>query len=285
MSHPVILDACTIINLLRIDDENEEFLYNHIIGLNLHVAKKVHEEVKTNFNKNPLSENQQEYIDRCIVRLYNDLIPQNKIYTNEDIIKNITRKLFEELKTYGDKSYQKENGELFSTALGLIVSRSEDDKIWFYTDDKPATEYFMPYFCYQQIGTIMDTVDLLIYLYWTSPDFDKKRLEKYLQDLYSDINQPLKRMINEVQKIKDSFSNNNINNGLRRNVNDLIDSYYNLDIPKMENAIEAIKSSYTSSKVATVISKYGNLLINSPLIIRICKTKKDLNKYVVFKLK
>lgn len=281
MSHPVILDACTIINLLRIDDENEEFLYKHIIGLNLHVAKKVHDEVKMNFNKNPLPENQQQYIDRCIVRLYNDLIPQKKIYTNEDIIKNITRKLFNELKAYGDKTYQKENGELYSTALGLIVSRSEDDKIWFYTDDKPATEYFMPYFCYQQIGTIMDTVDLLIYLYWTSPDFDKKRLEKYLQDLYSDINQPLKNMINEVERIKNSLSNNR----LQRNVNDLINSYYKLDIPKMANAIEAIKSSYTSSNVATVISKYGNLLINSPLILRIYKTKKDLNKYEVFKLK
>lgn len=285
MSHPVIIDACTIINLLRIDDENEEFLYNHIIGLNLHIAKKVHEEVKMNFNKNPLPENQQEYIDRCIVKLYNDLIPQKKIYTNEDIIKNITRKLFDELKKYGDKTYQKENGELYSTALGLIVSRSEDDKIWFYTDDKPATEYFMPYFCYQQIGTIMDTVDLLIYLYWTSSDFDKKRLEKYLQDLYSDINQPLKNMINEVERIKNNFSNNHINKGLQRNVSDLIDGYYELDIQKMANAIGAIKSSYTSSNVATVISKYGNLLINGPLILRINKTKKDLNKYEVFKLK
>lgn len=285
MSHPVILDACTIINLLRIDDENEEFLYNHIIGLNLHVAKKVHDEVKKNFNKNPLPENQQQYIDRCIVRLYNDLTPQNKIYTDEDIIKNISKKLFDELKTYGDKTYQKENGELYSTALGLIVSRSEDDKIWFYTDDKPATEYFMPYFCYQQIGTIMDTVDLLIYLYWTSSDFDKKRLEKYLQDLYSDINQPLKNMINEVERINNNFSNNHINKGLQRNVSDLINGYYKLDIPKMADAIEAIKSSYTSSNVATVISKYGNLLINSPLILRVYKTKKDLNKYEVFKLK
>lgn len=56
MKHPVILDVCTIINLLRIDGE-DEFLFRTLKSLNLNIANIVYEEVNNNIRKNSLSKN------------------------------------------------------------------------------------------------------------------------------------------------------------------------------------------------------------------------------------
>lgn len=43
MKHPVVLDACTIINLLRIDED--EFLFRLLCSLRLYVADLVNQEI------------------------------------------------------------------------------------------------------------------------------------------------------------------------------------------------------------------------------------------------
>lgn len=278
---PVILDACTIINLLRIDDEEEEFLYKHLTTLNLHIAGKVYTEVRANFNKNTLSENQAKYIDICLGKIYKDAT----YHSDDEIVKDLSNQVFNEIKTFSANSYYKDNGELYSTALGLVISRTENNQVLFYTDDKPATDYFMPYFKYQQIGTIMDTVDLLIYLYWSNPDFDKKRLNKYLQAIYSDINQPFKVMINDIQKIRDNFSNHEFRKkGLINAVDNLIRSYQDLDIKKMQDYTQEIKDNYNQSKVAKILSKNNELLTICPLVSKLIMVKKNFNKYEIFKI-
>lgn len=287
MSQPVILDACTIINLLRIDDEDDEFLYKHITALNLYIAEKVHNEVKNKYKKNPLLDNQEKYIDRCIAKLFYDLVTNKKFYKDADIVNEISSHLFDEIKSFGLKKYNKENGELYSTALGLIVSRTEGDRVCFYTDDKPATEYFIPYFYYQQIGTIMDTVDLLIYLYWTNSDFETKRLKNYLQGLYSDINYPLKLLVNEIVKIKNSFSASDYRDrSLLEYVNMIIDGYYQLDISRITIAADYLIKKKRGSKIANAIEKYGykNLENNCPLIVKIKTVRDNMNKFNLYKI-
>lgn len=59
MKHPVILDACTIINLLRIDEE-DEFLFKSLMSLDLNIASIVYEEVNDNIKKNSLSDEQKK---------------------------------------------------------------------------------------------------------------------------------------------------------------------------------------------------------------------------------
>lgn len=284
MSQPVILDACTLINLLRIDDEDDEFLYKHITALNLHIAEKVHTEVKNKYKLNHLTENQVKYIDRCLVKLYNDLLSQKRIHKNEDIINRLTKPFFDNITEYCGKQYSKDNGELYSTALGLVISRTEGDKICFYTDDQRATKQFMPYFYYQQIGTIMDTADLLLYLYWKNSDFGKKRLQKYLSDIFSDINQPLKKIIDKIQGIRDAFSQKELRNKfLVQTVDSLINSYYNMDVTQMSKSIQTITDSYRHSQIATLLNSNNQLLKLCPLASKISVVKKKLDKFDIYK--
>lgn len=131
----------------------------------------------------------------------------------------------------------------------------------------------------------MDTVDLLIYLYWSNPDFDKKRLNKYLQAIYSDINQPLKVMINDIQKIRDNFSNHEFRKkGLINAVDNLIRSYQDLDIKKMQDYTQEIKDNYNQSKVAKILSMNNELLTICPLVSKLIMVKKKFNKYEIFKI-
>ena len=285
MSQPVIFDACTLINLLRVDDEDDEFLYKHITALNLHIAEKVHSEVRKNYKKIHLADNQVRYIDRCLVKLYNDLLSQKRIHKNEEIINDLTKPFFDNITEYGGKRYNKDNGELYSTALGLVLSRIEGDKVCFYTDDEPATKQFTPYFYYQQIGTIMDTVDLLLYLYWKNSDFEKQRLKNYLRDIFSDINQPLKTIVDKIQKIRDAFSNKELRNkNLVQAVNNLIGSYYNMDVTLMDMSIQTITKSYRQSPMATLLSSNVELLKLCPLASKISLVKSNLDKFDIYKL-
>ena len=100
MSQPIVLDACTIINLLRIDDEEDEFLYKHIIAQNLHIAEKVHVEVRNNYSKNQLSQKQNNYISRCVVDLLNHLCQTGGYHRDDDIIKDLSKQLFVEISNY-----------------------------------------------------------------------------------------------------------------------------------------------------------------------------------------
>ena len=52
---PVILDTCTIINLLRIDEE-DKFLYNKLIKLDINICPKVYQETYKTINQKTFTE-------------------------------------------------------------------------------------------------------------------------------------------------------------------------------------------------------------------------------------
>ena len=69
--------------------------------------------------------------------------------------------LVREISNYSKRA----NGELYSSALSLYLSRMEMEKVLFYTDDFPAKSDFRSCFECQQMGFIGDTVDLLVFLH------------------------------------------------------------------------------------------------------------------------
>ena len=285
MNQPIILDACTIINLLRIDEEDDEFLYKHIIAQNLHIAEKVHLEVKKNYGKNQLSQKQNDYINRCIIGLLNHLCQTGGYHKDDDIIKDLSRQLFVEISNY--TGHKKENGELYSTALSLIVSRCESEKVLFCTDDVPATNLLSRYFQFQQIGSIMDTVDLLVYLYWSSSDFDRKLFDRYISKLWADLNQPLKLFVDKIQKIKDSFSlADNKDKLLRMNVDRIISGYYQYDGSQIIEAVTYLKKNKKGTKVANTIEGFSqvNIEMACPLISKIQTLRLDMKENELFKI-
>lgn len=209
---PVILDTCTIINLLRIDEE-DKFLYNMLIKLDLNICQKVYQETYKTINQKTFTESQKEYID--------SLVPTFGAY-----IKNIDESFKEE---YSDRirsfcSYHKDNGEFYSTLLSLYLCRENGCRVCFYTDDYPAKETFYNYFTFQQIGTIGDTVDLLLLLYWSNTDFKLIKLKKYLFDLYSEFATPIKVLFDKICENKEQWIND-----MPRDKK-LCDNLYNIEI-------------------------------------------------------
>ena len=172
-----ILDACTFINILNIDDN--QFLLKKLDKININICETVFKEVqingkikieKTEFKDKLSKLTALRERDENISSLRKYIITNRKIETDIDDID-----FFKKIKLL--VNYSKDNGEFFSTALGFYLSRYCEMKIFFHTDDVPAREKFQEYFLYHQIGIIEDSIDLLILLYRLSDeDFKYKML-------------------------------------------------------------------------------------------------------------
>ena len=64
MRLPIVLDTCTILNLLRIDED--EFLYKKLIKLEINICQSVFDEANRNVKTKTFSENQRKYISSHI---------------------------------------------------------------------------------------------------------------------------------------------------------------------------------------------------------------------------
>lgn len=184
MNNPVVLDACTIVNLARIDEGN--FLEDKVRALKPYAIEKVIGEVKDRYVPPSGTSRQKLHIAP-----YWGGLTKLEDKTVDDIANAV--------KTF--LNYQKKpNGELYSTALSLLLSRVKEEKVLFYTDDYPAKQEFTSYFDFQQAGYIGDTVDLLVFLFWLSPQgqFSKEELEKYLTALRGEYISKVKELQNKI---------------------------------------------------------------------------------------
>ena len=179
MKNPItcILDACTAINLIHIDQD--EYLIKKLKEIDIYISEKVFEEIRKNayvkferFRKEPSSRKEdiksmKEEIDAKVsifraYQFYNHIIEKDY---DDELIKHVQNAT----------NYSLDNGEFRSTVLALYISRFKPSsikpedfypvKLFFHTDDSPAKAEFEDYFKHQQIGYIEDTVDLLILLY------------------------------------------------------------------------------------------------------------------------
>jgi hypothetical protein len=198
-----VLDACTIINLVCIDIElQNDFIIRKLVEYYcLNVTEKVMEESIKNGKLrarkiSSLEDDSKKEIEKKIsyFREFRE--------SNESILKDRGKNFFDKVRNL--TGYTKENGEFYSTALSLNLSRIHRLPVTFYTDDKPAERYFTSFFREQQVGKIEDSIDLLVFLYWLNPDFKKKDLDNSLSELQSHYDVSRKELLAFVRKYKDS---------------------------------------------------------------------------------
>ena len=123
----VVLDACTILNLLRIDDETD-FLLKQLKSWTLCLPQTVYNETKLHVRSDfyPPEKN-----DHILVVINNEFDHRKTLDAD---IKNDLDEEFERLLKFS-KHDKRENGELFCVALALFKSRWEEDTVTIYTDD------------------------------------------------------------------------------------------------------------------------------------------------------
>lgn len=196
MNNVVVLDACTIVNLARIDEGN--FLEDKMRALKPYVVEKVLDEVKDRYV--PLSSS-TSMRKLHIVPYWGGLarFDDKDVQEQADAVRvflNYTKK---------------PNGELYSAALSLFLSRVMGEKVLFYTDDYPARSEFTRYFDFQQMGYIGDTVDLLIFLYWLSPQgtFSKDELKRYITALRGEYVSKVKTLQKKIVQYASMLTSSN----------------------------------------------------------------------------
>lgn len=277
MKHSIILDACTIINLLRIDGE-DEFIFKSLKNLDLNIANIVYEEVNNNVRKNPLSEEQKKYIEQRIPQF----LPFSRS-TNE-IIKDITQEFFGHVRKFTNHT-KKENGELISSVLSLCICREKNSKVYFYTDDFPAKIKFAPFFAFQQIGVIGDSIDLLLFLYWSKSDFNEKSLRKYLQDLKSEYNTPLKQLVSKIQTKQDSFSvRDKKDRNLSENIHKIISGYWDTNSKLMNEGILFFTNNNRYPELKSIINQFPDIDKECLLSQKVKDTLQSLTLNKIFKV-
>lgn len=269
---PIVLDTCTILNLLRIDDD--EFLYKKLMALNINICKTVFAEIYKNLRIKTFSDNQQKYISAHVPSL-GAKIEKCESQFEEDY-KNSIQKFC---------NYKKENGEFYSTLISLYICRKEKCRIYFYTDDYPAKSIFESFFNYQQIGAIGDTVDLLLFLYWINSDFKQKRLESYLRNLLSEFAIPLKKFQETIVKNKVGWIKTNPRDGkLVKNLNNIEDGINRLDLKMIDTGIEYLKHNIRKYNwVTTLFDEYADIKLEGYMVTRIKTTITRLGDCTIYK--
>ena len=204
----LVMDACTIINLLQSVLDEKYFSYIEKL-FQIYITQIVFKEIEKNKHKN-ISQKDWEIkkeIDRIIysqVRKY--------IYDGEDF--NECHKVLKNATNY----LKVRDGEFDSTALSLYLSRQGKEefcehllKIYFVTDDSKAVEDFRYFFKINQIGQIIDSIDIITLLYLKeSIPITKKDLLDYCVSLKASYNKTIRFLIEKIEKIEKHYDNDPI---------------------------------------------------------------------------
>ncbi|MBR5082443.1 MAG: hypothetical protein IKX35_08400 [Bacteroidales bacterium] len=278
MKSLVVIDACSLINLLRID-EDDDFLYKHLKLFDIHIAKTVYDELLTNVFKNSIDVADKKRISVVLSLIQTDFT----LHQDEEIFNDIGRVFLDKTVHYTNH-HKKPNGELCSTLLSLVLSRSEESKICFITDDFPAKEQFKCFFSVQQIGVIQDSIDLLISMHWLSPqeEFPLNTLKHKLIDLRAECVRNLKVFLDDVSSIKRDLRRTDKEWKL---LDDVEHAFYNSS-GKWEDfslAINAIRES-NSKKVRRLRDRIPITNESPKMVKKVNFVLGELNKVEIFKL-
>lgn len=270
MNNVVILDACTIVNLARIDEEN--FLEDKVRELQPNVVEKVIAEVKERYV--PISSNSTQQLH--FAPYWGGLT----LYKDKDV-----KDLADSVKNF--LNYQKKsNGELYSAALCLFLSRIAGEKVLFYTDDYPAKKDFVRFFDFQQLGYIGDTVDLLVFLYWLSSKgtFSKEELERFLTALRGEYVSKLKKLQQKINDYASKLPSSKKTLSRKFEMEGLAADL--VSHPSLNETINKCKkffhgdSSVQGKDINKMLDEFGN----SPAIVeKIGTTLQDIQKYDIYK--
>ncbi|MDA6069197.1 hypothetical protein NJT12_06155 [Flavobacterium sp. AC] len=289
-----ILDACSVINLIHIDED--DFLQKKLEKLDIRINELVFKEIRSNvYNKLNLIDKRIS-ADSSITK---DLIKnieiqltyfRSKIKLNEDVFKDLGDDYFERIGEI--TGYIKANGELHSTALALYLSRTESKKIFFYTDDYPAKNEFSSFFEFQQIGQIKDSVDLLVLLFWIDENFSKAQLLNFISKLFSEYAIEVSFLEKELK----SYLENNVdakfaktNPGVRENLKELISKLSNHNFSKISENKEFFEQKKQKCKIINdIIKKYNKVFelqnTSIDILVKIRNLEGDLKTNKVYKI-
>ncbi len=190
-----VIDACTILNLLQISLDDKYVAHLDSVFQRVFISPKVFEEINQNKHKNLLDENDILVLDSIIHSKISNFIMYEDIEKCCKMLKGAT-------------GYSKKNGEFYSSALALYLSRTEGNefnenilKVHFITDDDGAKKDFLYFFKINQIGQIFDSIDIVT-LFYLKEYITKKELSDFCISLKSLYSGEMAILIREIEQIR-----------------------------------------------------------------------------------
>ncbi|CAM3936345.1 hypothetical protein [Arcobacter cloacae] len=200
----LILDTCTINNLLQVDlslEEDEcslEFDYLHRIQkeFDIKIPPKIYEELKNTFSKNLTTGYEIKFIKNYMSRYicnYVDKVDESDFESSLNFIK-ITHPKYE----------QEDNGELHLAAYALYLNRYKNTlafQSYFVTDDDEAIDDFKDTFKINFLGDILTTIDLLL-LMSVHGIISLSKVLSFALNLKRQYSQVYNKLINEIKSLQ-----------------------------------------------------------------------------------
>lgn len=276
----VVLDACTILNLLRIDDKDSDFLLKLITNWRVLLPEKVFSETKLRIWSDFYTKEKNDHILITV----NQEFDHRKILDN-DIKKDLDNE-FDRVKIFSGRNDKRENGELFCVALALVKSREEDVPVTVYTDDYKAIEEFQHFYRYHQIGNIGDTLDLLTLLYWSTPDsvFQSGMYQSFLENLRAEYCHQLNALAEAANTCLEQKKKNRCKDrNLMENLYKIVSGYRKSDLIIMDAGVRYFQDGSKYKEVKKMVENVDVKNINRQME-RITEHFKRLKDYPIFKM-
>lgn len=281
-----ILDACVLINIIHIDDG--EILMKKILNLKPHISDVVFDEIRKNVYK---------LYEKKIIELTKH--KDNEIQVKLSYLRNIqystttileySENFIEDIKKY--TNYHKENGELYSIALSSFISKMENSKIIFVTDDYPAKDTFSNFLFYNKIGYIEDSVDLLLFIYSIHNDITNDKLDFFLSNLSSQYSYLIS---NQEKKLKLFQSNLPMewikDNYIKQKISECILAIENFDYPNLKNIHTEISRKKKYDKLTSLLEEgeqlyeLGGKKEETNLFLKVKSIREELKRRNIFRL-
>lgn len=231
----LVLDACSIINLLYIDFDHEIIFKNLNDYFEFYISEKVINEIRNNalvradFLRSKKSittreyQDLTEYINITLGELYSN------VFTDRTLKDLYSESVYDDIH---DIIGGRENkGEWYSIALSLFISRYKMSRLAFITDDLPAKDQYYSVIRNQNIGLIEDTSDFFTLMYWLCPNIDQQKFHQILQDLYAQYASGARSLGKEIK----NFRSHKVKPSNRKLDSKLSNLQYKLERLEIEN--------------------------------------------------
>jgi len=200
----LILDTCTINNLLQVDllleNDNCSLEYDYLKRIHnkfkIKIPPKIYEELNNTFSKNLNTGSEKKFIQNYMSRYicqYIDNVDKNDFESSLNFIK-ITQPKYQD----------EDNGELHLTAYALYLNRYQDTiafQTHFITDDDEAILDFKDFFKINFLGTILTTIDLLL-LMSIYGIISLNEVLDFSYNLKKQYSQTYNKLINEIKTLQ-----------------------------------------------------------------------------------
>lgn len=280
MTPLVVLDACTILNLLRIDDEDSDFLLKLIGNWRVCLPETVFKETKLHVRSDYYTKEKNDHI----------LIAVNQHFdhrkTPDSVIKrDLSEEEFRRVIEFSCHN-KRENGELYCVALAMVKSREEEEMVAIYTDDYKAIDEFRELCRYHRFGEFGDTLELLTLLYWLTPDqvFQYSRYYSFLENLRAEYNHQMKDLTDAIESYLEREKKNHCNDrSLLENLGKIVVGYRRSDVAQMDAGVRFFQEGSKYKDVRKMVENVDMNNVNRQMK-RITEHLRRLKDYPVFKV-